>query len=238
MNHFFWRTSWRFASAALVLFHVAIFTQGTEALLAPSSLRAGLARAGAVSATETARGAAAGWTCITLSRKPSTRPATKETSEYGKWDHSKTDRDPLKLRGGGCDSSDPSGSELDFWQGSTLNTTRAYDAFVKEDIPGSSKKELEDNLRARWAALIASMRTAVEAVRALPPATRAVLLANVAVYLVAKLGLLGSDPAERFGFKACDLLVSPERSWHKLLTGELLHLNHAHLVCQFNYLSI
>jgi len=86
--------------------------------------------------------------------------------------------------------------------------------------------------------LIASMPTAVEAVRALPPATRAVLLANVAVYLVAKLGLLGSDPAERFGFKACDVLASPARSWHKLLTGELLHLNHAHLVCQFNHLSI
>ena len=42
----------------------------------------------------------------------------------------------------------------------------------------------------------------LESLAVLPPTTRTLLLANVGVYAMARLGVLGPDPAERFGFKA------------------------------------
>lgn len=77
----------------------------------------------------------------------------------------------------------------------------------------------------------------LDSVEALPPATRALLVANVCVYIAARLGLLGSDPAERFGFCARDVLLDPARHWHKLGTGALLHLNHAHIASNMAVLS-
>ena len=69
---------------------------------------------------------------------------------------------------------------------------------------------------------------------AVPPATCTLLIANVCVHIDAHLGLLGDDPAERFGFRARDVLMDPAGHWHKLLTGALLHLDHAHIVTNWS----
>jgi membrane associated rhomboid family serine protease len=77
----------------------------------------------------------------------------------------------------------------------------------------------------------------LDSMGALPPTTRTLLVTNVAVYLSARLGLLGSDPAERFGFRARDLLLGSVNEAHRLITGTFLHLNHAHILSNMMVLS-
>ena len=72
--------------------------------------------------------------------------------------------------------------------------------------------------------------SAWETLDALPPTTRALVVANVAVFLAARVGLLGPTPAERFGFRARDVLAAPSREGHRLLSAAFLHLNRAHIV--------
>jgi len=79
--------------------------------------------------------------------------------------------------------------------------------------------------------------TVLDSMQALPPTTRTLLVANVAVYLLARLGLLGSNPAERFGFKARDILADPARNAHKMLTGTFLHLTPSHIASNMMVLS-
>ena len=63
----------------------------------------------------------------------------------------------------------------------------------------------------------------------LPPTTRALVVLNVAIYILARLGGFGSEPAERLGFRAKDVLAHPRGQAYKLLTAAFLHLNHAHI---------
>jgi membrane associated rhomboid family serine protease len=69
----------------------------------------------------------------------------------------------------------------------------------------------------------------IDSLESLPPTTRTLVVANVAIYLLARAGVLGTDPAERLGFRARDVLSNPRQHAHRLLTGAFLHLNHAHI---------
>ena len=91
----------------------------------------------------------------------------------------------------------------------------------------STLRELLPEGDAHRPALLAS---AWETLDTLPPTTRALVVANVAVFLAARVGLLGPTPAERFGFRARDVLAAPSREGHRLLSAAFLHLNRAHIV--------
>ena len=91
----------------------------------------------------------------------------------------------------------------------------------------STLRELLPEGDAHRPALLAS---AWETLDTLPPTTRALVVANVAVFLAARVGLLGPSPAERFGFRARDVLAAPSREGHRLLSAAFLHLNRAHIV--------
>ena len=91
----------------------------------------------------------------------------------------------------------------------------------------STLRELLPEGDAHRPALLAS---AWETLDTLPPTTRALVVANVAVFLAARVGLLGPSPAERFGFRARDVLAAPSREGHRLLSAAFLHLNRAHIL--------
>ena len=107
------------------------------------------------------------------------------------------------------------------------NDSMAFWATLRHLISGSRRAGEEPSIA----------ETVLDTVEALPPTTRSLLIANVCVYIAARLGLLGGNPAERYGFCAIDVLMDPARHWHKLLTGALLHLNHAHIVSNMAVLA-
>jgi membrane associated rhomboid family serine protease len=107
------------------------------------------------------------------------------------------------------------------------NDSMAFWATLRHLISGSRRAGEEPSV----------VETVLDTVEALPPTTRSLLIANVCVYIAARLGLLGGNPAERYGFCAIDVLMDPARHWHKLLTGALLHLNHAHIVSNMAVLA-
>eukprot|EP00960_Hanusia_phi_P002729 80829-Hanusia_phi.AAC.2 len=70
----------------------------------------------------------------------------------------------------------------------------------------------------------------MEAMQKLKPTTRLLLLLNVLLYVMARIGLLGKDPAETYGISSERIVLRPKMEGYRLLTGIFLHLNHAHLV--------
>ena len=69
----------------------------------------------------------------------------------------------------------------------------------------------------------------LDSLEVLPPTTRSLVVANVIIYILARLGGFGSEPAKRFGFRARDVLAHPRGQAYRLATGAFLHLNHAHI---------